>query len=419
MTQPVIWYLHHYAGAPSLGMSYRPYYLCQEFNRQGYQSWIIGASFHHLLNTPMHQSEPVLHQKVDDQNFIFLKTPSYQGNTHKRFINMLSYAWRLWRQHKQLVAITGIPSVIIVSSAHPFHYYFARRIANKYHARLIFEVRDLWPLSLIELMNVSPANLLTRLLGHIEKSAYRTADFVVSLLPYAFDYMRTKGLDKRRFVHISNGVSIKDVAEQHILNKDASQLVDIQKQKGKFLIAYAGAHGVPNSLDDLLAALVLLKNEGYDRVHFFLIGDGCEKRTLQQLAEQHKLSSVTFMDKLPKNQVAPFLQLMDAVYLGWKKKQLYQYGVSPNKLFDYMLAAKPILQAFSSPNDLIKQIGCGVTVEAENPAAIADGIKQMAATTPDELLSMGNKGRNAVLSEFTYPQLAQKYTGLFDSAVQY
>jgi len=416
VSQAVIWYLHHYAGAPGIGMSYRPYYLCREFEQNGYKSWIIGASFHHLMHAPREQSEAVCQEKIDGQDFLFLKTPSYHGNTPKRFTNMLSYAWNLWRHRKKLLAITGAPSVIIVSSAHPFHYFFARRIAKQYKAKLIFEVRDLWPMSLIELMNVAPSNPVVTMLNLIEKQACTQSDFVVSLLPYALDHMAKRGLTADRFVWISNGVSPDEVENNsEAMPETCQQLIAAQKQNGRCLIGYAGAHGIPNSLDNLIDALILLKAEGYQDVHFFLVGDGVQKQALRQRAEAHELSSITFLDKLPKKQIAHFLQSMDALYLGWKNKALYQYGVSPNKLFDYLLSAKPVLQALSAPRDLITETSCGLTVAAENPAAIAQGIKHMVACPDREKQDMGNRGKHLVLSEFTYARLGKKYMTLFES----
>lgn len=417
MSQPVIWYLHHYAGAPSIGMSYRPYYLCREFNRHGYKAWVIGASFHHLLHAPTTQEIPVRQETLDDQDYLFLKTPRYQGNTPKRFANMLAYAWNLWRHRKKLLDITGAPSVIIVSSAHPFHYFSARRIARQYQAKLIFEVRDLWPLSLIELLNVSPFNPIVTLLNHIEKQAYSQADYVVSLLPYALNYMARRGLSAGRFVYISNGIAPDEVEKTAQPMPDSyQQLIAERRHQGQCIIGYTGAHGIPNSLDDLIQALILLKAGGFQGVHFFLVGEGGQKQALQQLAARHELSSITFLDKLPKKQIAHFLQSMDAVYLGWKNKSLYQYGVSPNKLFDYLLSAKPVLQALSAPRDLVEETQCGFTVNAEDPAAIAEGIKKIAASPDEERQAMGRRGKEAVLSHFTYEQLARKYMSLFASS---
>ena len=316
MPKPVIWYLHHYAGAPSLGMSYRPYYLSKEFDRQGYQTHVIGSGFHHLLNKPINITEPVKQTIIDGQAYIFLKTPHYTRNV-KRVLNILSYAWKVWRYRKKLLEITGIPSVIIVSSSHPFHYFSARAIAKKYKAKLIFEVRDLWPLSFIELLGFSPRHPLVLLMNYIERSAYRQADYVVSLLPHAFPYMSERGLRKDRFVYISNGAATDELFESPQTTPiEYEQLIALKKQQGQFIIGYVGAHGVPNSMDDLLRALILLKQQDINNIHVILIGDGCQKNTLRLMAEAHQLDSVTFCEPVPKRQILSILGLMDAVYLG-------------------------------------------------------------------------------------------------------
>jgi glycosyltransferase involved in cell wall biosynthesis len=411
--KPVIWYLHHYAGAPSLGMSYRPYYLSKEFNRQGYQSYIIGSGYHHLLNKQLNIVDPVELTMIDEQSYIFLKTPHYIGNV-KRILNILSYSWKLWRYRKKLIEITGIPSVIIVSSSHPFHYFSARYIARKYNAKLIFEVRDLWPLSFIDLLDFSPRHPLVLLMNCIERAAYRQADYVVSLLPHAFPYMNERGLTQDRFVYISNGSDTDDQVES--LQKapiQYEQLIAQKRQKGQFIIGYVGAHGIPNSMIDLIRALIILKQQGIHHIHVIMIGDGCQKNSLRTLAEAHQLDSVTFCEPVPKNQIAPILELMDAVYLGWKNKPIYNYGVSPNKLFDYMLSGKPILHAFTNPRDIVQETQSGITVEAENPEAITEGLKRLASMPKNELIAMGKNGKKAVLSQFTYAYLGKKYVALF------
>lgn len=413
MSKPVIWYLHHYAGAPSLGMSYRPYYLSKEFDRQGYQTSVIASGFHHLLNQPMDIPYPVTRKNIDGQDYIFLKTPRYTGNV-KRVLNILSYSWKIWWHRKKLVEITGVPSVMIVSSSHPFHYFSARAIARKYNAKLIFEVRDLWPLSFIQLLGFSPRHPLVLIMNYIERSAYRQADYVVSLLPHAFSYMNQRGLSQDRFVYISNGAAIDERIETpQTISVECEQWITQKRQQGQFIIGYVGAHGVPNSMNDLIRALILLKQQDIHNIHVMMIGEGCEKKALCSMAEAHQLDSVTFCDPVPKDQIPSILGLMDAVYLGWKNRPIYQYGVSPNKLFDYMLSGKPILQAFTGPKDIVQETQSGITVEAENPEAIVDALKRMASMSKSELNVMGKNGKDTVLSRYTYAYLGKKYAELF------
>src|SRR3989338_162760 len=150
----VIWYCHPYAGAPSIGMSYRPYYFCKLFNQNGLSAHVITASFHHMLVKKFPQSEQIEQRLVEDVSYITVKTPEYEGNSWKRLLNMFTYAWRIYRNESSIMEITGKPDVIIVSSSHPLHFPFLKRIAAKYNAKLVFEVRDIWPLSLQKILKI-------------------------------------------------------------------------------------------------------------------------------------------------------------------------------------------------------------------------------------------------------------------------
>lgn len=412
--KPVIWYLHHYAGSPSLGMAFRPYYLSHEFNKHGFSSFIIASSFHHLKRNIANQEKSFEPQTVDGEQFIWLRTPSYKGNGFGRIKNMFAYAWGLWRNRIKLVEETGKPSIIIVSSGHPFHYIPAFLIKKKYNAKIIFEVRDLWPLSFVELLGLSPYHPFVLLLSLIEKIAYRTADEVVSVLPNALTYMKKNGLNDQKYHYISNGVSVShSLYQRAFLPEHLHNLIEKQKQAGFFIIGYAGSHGVPNALDDLIQAMIILKKEGYNLISLILVGQGQEKKKLDALAQHNQLDTVVFLDTIQNNQVMSFLDHVDLLYIGWKNKPIYRFGISPNKIFEYMMAGKPILQAISSPYDLISEIGCGITVDAENPEAIAAAIKQLSVYKKEELLKMGQLGAQALSEKYTYDRLAQKYMALF------
>lgn len=415
MSDKIIWYLHHYAGSPSLGMAYRPYYLARAFNQKGYRAYVIGASFHHLKKNTTKIKEPVCFQVVDEQDYVFLKTPEYHGNGIKRLLNMFAYSWRFWRSYRDIEKKTGTPSVIIVSSGHPFHYIPAWILARKHGAKLLFEVRDLWPLSFIELLHVSAYHPIVLLMGMIEQLAYKTADQVVSLLPHAFPYMQSRGLTQERFCCIPNGIDVagsKKIKQPLPLNYQ-EQINGLKKQN-LFLVGYAGSHGTPNALDDLLHALLLLKQQGHRSIHAVLIGQGEQKTALQSFAQREGLDNVTFLDPLPRSQLLSFLDAMDILYIGWKDSPIYRFGISPNKIFEYMLAQKPILHAFSIDQDIVSENGCGMRVDAENPAAIAEGLKAMHQKNPEEMAQYSACCSNTVNLCYDYDRLADQYIRLFE-----
>ena len=405
-----IWYLHHYAGAPGIGMSYRPYFISYHLKHLGFNPSIIAASFHHLLTRCSHQIDTVKQELIEDIPYIWLKTNSYHGNRFGRLRNMFTYTWRLKTQYKKIVSSCGKPDIIIVSSSHPFHYLIASKIAKKYDAKLIFEVRDVWPLTLIELLDLNPKHPLLMLMSYIERRAYKEADYVVSLLPNAFEYMHKFALTKDRFIYIPNGITIQENNEESLLPSELQQKIIQLRKKNKFIIVYTGAHGIPNALDQLIEALTLL-NDNTD-IHAILVGKGNEKENLQLKAKH--LSNVSFFDPIDKLAIPTLLKQCDACFIGWQNKNLYQYGISANKIFDYMLAAKPIIQAVNTKNDPVALADCGLITSPENPPQLVKAILKMIAMEKSTLQEMGERGREYVKQYHDYQILAEKYVELFN-----
>jgi glycosyltransferase involved in cell wall biosynthesis len=100
---------------------------------------------------------------------------------------------------------------------------------------------------------------------------------------------------------------------------------------------------------------------------------------------------------------------MDILYIGWRRSPLYRFGVSPNKLFDYMMAGKPIINAISAGNDLVAESGCGISIPPEDPVAIAEAIKKLIDMSPLEREEMGRRGREYVIKNHDYKVLAKRF----------
>lgn len=408
MKKKIIWYCHHYAGSPSRGMSYRPYYLTQAFRQAGHRAFVISASYHHLLQHPILQKEPLCYTDIDGVPFILLKTHDFFKNSVGRLLNMLSYVWRFFWNRKNIEDITGKPDVIIVSSGHPFHYRLLEKLARRYQATLIVEVRDLWPLSLIDLLKWPAWHPMVLWLAWIERRAYRQADYVVSLLEGAFPYMAARGLEKSRFRVIPNGTSVE------LFRSHRERDVDIQavQEKNRFLIGYAGAIGEPNALHYLIDAMALLAEQQAD-LHCVILGDGPLKPALEKEVARLQLTTVTFLPPIPKYDIPTFLGGMDALYLGWNAVDIYQYGVSPNKLFDYMMSGKPIIESGGARFGILDEVGCGLRCEAASAEAIAATLLRMQSLSAAERTNMGLRGIQAVEKYYDYKVLAQQYSALF------
>ena len=146
--------INHYAGAPSLGMEYRHYYLAREWQRSGHKVLIVTASYTHLRSKQFHLNKKVEKINVEGVCYIVIKTPAYEGNNYKRILNILTFVFRLKRNWGK-IAKEFKPEIVITSSTYCFDIYSSRKIALLSGAKLVFEVHDLWPLSPMELGKIS------------------------------------------------------------------------------------------------------------------------------------------------------------------------------------------------------------------------------------------------------------------------
>ena len=169
--------------------------------------------------------------------------------------------------------------------------------------------------------------------------------------------------------------------------------------------------GLVNALENVIETAGLLRDE--PGVHFLLVGQGPEKESLQKRAREAGLENVTFLPPVGRSQMPSLTQAADLGYLGLQKKDLFRYGVSPNKLYEYMSAGVPVLFAIDTIHDEVSEAQCGFSLPAQDPAALADALRRIVTLPRGRLREMGERGRRYVQSTHTYEALAQRYAGLF------
>jgi len=397
-----ILYLNHYAGSPALGMEFRPYYLAREWVRAGHRVQMLAADFSHVRARQPQAGD----ETIDGIAYRWLPTPPYQGNGVGRVWNIWRFLAQVWGQARRLVDEFQ-PDVVIASSTYPMDIWVARRLARMARAMLVFEVHDLWPLSPIELSGMSPRHPFIRLCQVAEDAAYRDADVVVSMLPKVQDHMASHGLDLRKLVVVPNGITPDEwQGDAPPLRDDVAQAIAAQRAAGRTVVGYAGSMGLPNALDHLLDAARLLQGEPLAIV---MVGDGHERARLARRVADEGLALVTMLPPIPKAQIPSMLRQVDIAYIGWQRVPIYRFGIAPNKLMDYMMAGCAVLHSVEAGNDPVAESGCGLTVAPENPQAVADGLRRLAALPAADRLAMGERGRAFVLAHHSYPVLAQRF----------
>ena len=422
--------INHYAGAPKYGMEYRPYYLAREWVRAGHQVLILGAAPSHVR---AQQPKPGV-EEIDGIHYCWYAAPAYSGNGLGRVRNIWAFCRQVWKDAAGL-AENFAPDAVIASSTYPMDIWVARRIARmarpsptstssaprggadalgsgpagagRAKAKLVYEVHDLWPLSPIELSGMSPRHPFAMLCQKAENDAYRDADVVVSMLPKVHEHMAAHGLDLRKLHIVPNGITLDEwSADGEPVGGALAAHLDALRAQGRLIVGYAGSMGLPNALDVLLDAAAQLKDEPFA---FVLVGAGHEKARLAERVRAEGLANVAVFDPIPKLQIPALLARVDIAYIGWQRTPIYRFGIAPNKLMDYLMAARPVLHSVEAGNDPVAEAGAGLTVAPEDPAAVAAGLRQLAAVPAEERAAMGARGRAFVQAHHTYPVLAQRF----------
>ncbi|WP_136634292.1 glycosyltransferase family 4 protein [Pseudooceanicola onchidii] len=396
-----IWLVCQYASTPAVGGHLRQHYLARELAKQGHDVYVISVRKHHLMVKPEIAKAAPFKESVDGYTMVRVTTLDYPHAHHKkRILGWIQFGLKLPGLLRHGVPK---PDVVLYSSPGLLGFLGAERVARRVKAKLVFEVRDIWPLSLVIIGNYEPSHPFIRLLQWVEDRAYRVSDQVISNLQNAVDHMASRGMDRGKFHWLPNGVLLGDRSMADPL----APSVNDQLPTGKFIVGYAGTLGEANNLDVFLAAAAQLRTR--TDIEFVLVGDGRNKDELKAYAQREQLDNVTFIDAIPKTQVQSLLSHFDACYIGLPAEPLFKFGVSPNKLFDYLAAAKPIIYAVDSgPYNPVSAHHAGVAIAPGDPEAIVAAVNKLAALSDEDRCRMGQNGRNAVETEYNYAELGKQ-----------
>lgn len=376
----------HYAGGPEYGMVYRTYMHARAWAEAGHEVTVAAASFAHTRHKQPDIQGNAATQTIDGVRYLWLRTSAYTTKSMLgRVRNMFEFAARLYRNIPEL---RERYDVIMLSVPSPFAIYPVRRMARRMSARLIVDVRDLWPLTLTLLGGVSEKHPFIRLVGAAQRAACRAADLVTAVPRNAEAYLITQGLRAGRFLPVANGVMPEVLAAEPLPESHAAALGAL-RDRGAFVIGYAGAIGVANAMHVPIEALAGLP----DKFHLAIVGEGAERDTLQARARQLNVDHrVLWLPLVRRAQVLTFLKDVDVVYAGALASPLYAYGASFTKLNDYMLSHKPIVYAVGDAGNGVEASGCGISCPAEDVPAVRVAFARLGAMPADALAGMGDKG---------------------------
>lgn len=394
-----VWILNHYAPKPDSQGGMRHFSLARHLRAHGWKATIIAA------DTEIDDGRSRDQLAIEGVSFVWVAARAYHGNGIGRVLNILDYTRAVLKQ--DMLADIEAPDVVIGSSVHPLAAWAGHRLARRYGVPFVFEVRDLWPQTLIDMGRISTFHPVAIVLRWLEKSLYRSAARIIVLLPGADRYIRPLGIPQERIVWIPNGVDL-----------DKFPANPPRPPSERFTLMYFGAHGEANKLDNVLSAMSLISGEhGRDDIVLRLIGDGSEKAALMSLAAAKKLDNVSFEDPVPKSRVPALAGEADALVFNLADVAVFRYGVSSNKLFDYMASQRPVIFCCSASNNPIADAGAGLTVPPEDPQALAAAILEMASLTPARRAEIGEAGRRYLETNHNMQKLAGRLASTLDKCL--
>ncbi|GEM47597.1 glycosyltransferase family 4 protein [Deinococcus cellulosilyticus] len=302
------------------------------------------------------------HQGV---RFSWVYSSPYRGNDSRRALNMISFAFFLFLH---LLFVKTTRETIFIGSTPQIFAALATLLAAKARGiPFILEVRDLWPESLTDL--TGKEGLQAKLIRRIAHFLYHQSQRIIVLAKSNIEFLnRNYQVPEEKIAYVPNSVDFVK------FQRSSAGHIRQRIPAGRFVVVYAGAHGLANDLSTVLQAAELLQQKDPD-VLFILVGNGVEKANLLQEAQTRKLTNVDFWDAIQKEDIPVLLQTAQVGLLTLKDAPVFRFGISPNKFFDYMSMGLPVLTNVQGEvRNVVETLGNGVAVAPEDPQALADGL---------------------------------------------
>ena len=410
-----VWLVNHYASTPDQPAGTRHFELARALVKRGHHVTIFAAGFGHqtgrekrlLAWGSLYRSE-----WFDGVRFVWLRTVPYHGNTWRRQLNMLSFLAAFVVVQTREKA----PHTVVGSTVHPFAAFGGWLVATLRGAEFIFEIRDLWPQTLIDLGALRVGSPGERLLRALETFLVRRASVVITLLPGIRDYLTEHGMPAHHVVYIPNGVDMAAFAAPtgdgpEAVTRCLHEIARLRAE-GRFVLGYLGAFGRVNRVDVIVQAATEAERRDPGRVGVVLIGEGPKRLEVERQAAA--TPSVRFGPAVPKHFVPAVLRALDATVVHTTLTPVYRYGISFNKLFDYMAAERPVVFACESAYDPVKATGAGLTVRPDDPELLADAFLELASASPEARAAMGAAGRSYVAREHNFDHLGETLNAVIE-----
>jgi glycosyltransferase involved in cell wall biosynthesis len=399
-----IWYLS--AHDQPKGQSSRTYDFALELTKRGHHVTMFTNSYCHFTHVErLAPHEKWRIEEIDGIRIVWLRTIHYIGNGWKRGANMLSNAWRSIRVAHTLM---DKPDVVLGPSVPLLTGWAALRIARTSGAAFIFEVRDVWPIVLVDdggLSKLSPVYFGFRV---IEKYLYRKAQRISSVLPFLRQHVSESGGDPEKVTWIPNGVNLERFSGFSPYDGG---------ERSSLVAMYVGGYSVEHDVVTIVRSASVLQKRGIQGIRFILVGNGIKRPECEREASMNGLSNIEFRDHVAKKDVPRIQTESDVLVASVIDTPSFRFGLNLNKLFDYLASARPVIFSGNSPNNPVVESGAGFSVPPEDPEAMALALQRLLEMSPADRMDLGKRGRSYIENEFDIKELVKRKELLFAQAI--
>jgi len=396
--------INHYASSPGRSWSARHVSLAAGLVKRGHSVKLFASSFDDCLMTRRPDSpKPIEWESFAGVDIGWLPAPEYHDNSWGRGWNTLVFAFRVLQLPRHC---HPFPDLVYASTPSLFQAMAGLILARRLRVPFVLEIRDIWPQSLID-VGMSRFHPFIWVSALIERYLYPRADAIIPLMPDAAPHLVAHGAAQDRIYWIPNGV-----------NFDVVPPLTPPVKKDVLEVLYAGGFGGGNNPRVIVETAAILRQRGGPALRFRIIGSGPQEAEMIAKRDALKLDNISFEPPTSRIRIYPRLSQADILLAPYSKLGVHRFGVSLNKLFDYMAVARPIVFANHASNHPVRDAGCGVECPADDPTAIADAIQILAGMSVEERWQMGLRGRHYVEQNHDFAHLAVKLEAILAGAAR-
>ena len=403
-----IWFVSHYSMPPEYEQRIKTQMYAHFLGQQGIDCTIFSASTIHNTDINLiHGKEEYVERQYGDLKFIHIRCSDYSKTDIKRIINMEQFSYRFSR-----IAERYTPPDVIVADTYCVSYKPIYKYCKRHKIPFVVDVRDLWPQSIVEYLHFSENNPIIRIMYNMERNMFVNADRLIFSFDGGYEYIQDRKLgkliSKEKVFYINNGVDLEEFQK----NSRSYMVEDADLSNPDFFkVVYVGSIRKVNNLGLLLDAAKEISN---DKIKFLIWGSGDELEELRMRIRNEKINNVTFKGQIEKKYIPYITQMADLNLIHNNPAEIFKYGISFNKMFDYMASGKPSLTTFPCKHNPAVYEGAGVDVIDTTPREIAKTIDYLSKS---DITEYAKKAKEAA-QKYDYKVLSMRLLEILSNIKQ-